>query len=102
MKRRLSALRIKDEKNNKKAEVAHKKIKYHQFIQALEQQERDRKEIFRQEVGNRIEKQRNLNSAERSHRKSKLVEVRKELQGSKLNSYHLEKKTSKEIQARIK
>lgn len=73
MKRRLSALRIKDDKNNKKAEVAHKKIKYHQFIQALEQQERDRKEIYRQQVDNRIEKQRSLNSSERSHRKSKLL-----------------------------
>lgn len=73
MKRRLSALRIKDDKNNKKAEVAHMKIKYHQFIQALEQQERDRKEIYRQQVDNRIQKQRSLNSSERSHRKSKLL-----------------------------
>lgn len=37
MKRRLSALKIKDDKNNRKAEAAMKKIKYHRYVQDLEQ-----------------------------------------------------------------
>jgi hypothetical protein len=54
MKRRLSALRIKDEKNNKKAESALKKIKYHQFVQDLEQIERNRREIHQKNVASRL------------------------------------------------
>lgn len=42
MKRRLSALMIKDEKNSRKAQVAYKKIQYHQYIQDLEQQQREK------------------------------------------------------------
>ena len=63
MKRRMSALRIKDEKNNKKADLAMKKLKYHEFIQDLEKGERQNKAIYKQKVQNKIQEQRFLNSA---------------------------------------
>jgi hypothetical protein len=49
MKRRLSALRIKEDKNTRKSETALKKMKYHQIVQEMEQRERERKEINRAE-----------------------------------------------------
>ena len=87
MKRRLSALRIKDEKNSKRSETTMKKVKYHSFLQDLEQRERDKRQVHRQQVQKKVEFQRNLNSAERSTRKHHLREAKRMFQDGKHESY---------------
>jgi hypothetical protein len=73
-------------------------VKYHQMIQEMEQRERERKEMYRMEVSNRVQQQRSLNSSERSTRKKKIMEVKDQYQQMKSSHYKAEKETSKLIE----
>ena len=101
MKRRLSALKIREEKNYRKSECAIKKIKYHQMIQDMEQRERERKRMYRIETQQKLESQKRLNSAERSSRAMKLREVRDMFQKAKQSQYRAEKEASSLMGSRI-
>lgn len=68
------------------------------MIQEMEQRERERKEMYRLEVSNRVQQQRSLNSSERSMRKKKIMEVKDQYHQMKSSHYKAEKETSKLIE----
>jgi len=95
MKRRLSALLIKEDKLNRKSETAIKKIKYHEMIQQMERREREKKLMHQKEVEEKVEMQRRMNSSQRVSRRQKLQEVKDNYYEMKSSRYKLEREASR-------
>jgi hypothetical protein len=77
-------------------------MKFHQLVQEMEQRERERREMHRAENQLRVQRQKSINSSERSSRKEKITHARQVFKEDKNFHYKAEKEISQSLAERLR